>query len=64
MLRGHGQHGIEVALFSRDFMKSIKGVKDHGAIDVLDIDSKPTGMAGKVAFATSDIAASREAARR
>ena len=41
----------------------IQGVKDHGAIEVLDIDSKPTGMAGKVALATSDIAAAVKGAQ-
>jgi len=51
-----GSMGYEVALFSRDFER-IKGVKEHGSIDVLDIDSKPTGMSGKVALATSDIKA-------
>jgi opine dehydrogenase len=57
-----GSMGYEVALFSRD-MKRIQGVKDHGAIEVLDIDSKPTGMTGKVALATSDIAAAVKGAQ-
>ena len=50
-----GSMGFEVALFSRE-MDRIKGVRDHGRIEVLDIDSKPTGVAGSVALATSDIA--------
>ena len=54
-----GSMGFEVALFSRE-LDRIRGVKEKGAIEVLDIDSKPTGMCGKVALATSDI---REAVR-
>jgi opine dehydrogenase len=54
-----GSMGYEVALFSRDFSR-VKGVKDQGAIEVIDIDSKPTGMRGRVALVTSDI---REAVR-
>lgn len=50
-----GDMGYEVALFSRDFER-IKEVHDHGSIEVLDIDSRPTGVSGKVALATSDIA--------
>ena len=54
-----GSMGYEVALFSREFSR-VKGVKDRGEIEVIDIDSKPTGMRGKVALVTSDI---REAVR-
>jgi len=54
-----GHQGYEVALYSRDLSK-IKGVKDKGGIEVLDIDSKPSGVFGKVALATDDI---REAVR-
>ena len=50
-----GSMGYEVALFSRSDDK-VKGVREKGGIEVLDIDSKPTGMFGKVACATSDIA--------
>jgi len=50
-----GLAGYEVALFSRNVEK-IKGVKERGGIEVLDIDSKPTGQFGKVACATDDIA--------
>ena len=46
--------GYEVALFSRT-EERIKGVKERGGIEVLDIDSKPTGIFGKVACATSNI---------
>lgn len=46
--------GYEVALYSRDFAR-IKEVHEHGSIEVIDIDSKPTGMVGKIALATSDI---------
>jgi len=54
-----GSMGYEVALFSREFSR-VKGVKDRGEIEVLDIASKPTGLRGKVALVTSDI---REAVR-
>ena len=54
-----GSMGYEVALFSRELSR-VKGVKDRGEIEVIDIDSKPTGMRGKVALVTSDI---REAVR-
>ncbi len=54
-----GSMGYEVALFSRE-LDRIRGVKERGTIEVLDIDSRPTGMCGKVALATSDI---REAVR-
>ena len=54
-----GAMGYDVALFSRE-LDRIKGVRDKGEIEVLDIESKPTGMKGKVSLATSDI---REAVR-
>jgi opine dehydrogenase len=57
-----GSMGYEVALFSREFDR-IKGVAEHGAIEVMDIDSKLTGMSGKVALATSDIAAAVKGAQ-
>ncbi|MBN1837698.1 MAG: NAD/NADP octopine/nopaline dehydrogenase family protein [Spirochaetales bacterium] len=47
--------GYEVALYSRN-MDKIAGVKKRGGIEVLDIDSKPTGEFGKVATVTDDIA--------
>jgi opine dehydrogenase len=47
--------GYEVALFSRN-MEKIRGVKDRGGIEVLDIDSKPTGQFGKVSVVTDDMA--------
>jgi opine dehydrogenase len=47
--------GYEVALFSRNSEK-IGGVKKRGGIEVLDIDSKPTGQFGKLAEVTGDIA--------
>ncbi|MBN2050277.1 MAG: NAD/NADP octopine/nopaline dehydrogenase family protein [Spirochaetales bacterium] len=47
--------GYEVALYSR-FDEEIRGVREKGGIEVLDIDSKPTGMFGKVALATTDMA--------
>ena len=50
-----GSMGYEVALYSRD-KKKIAGVEKKGGLEVLDIDSKPTGMFGKVALATDDIA--------
>jgi opine dehydrogenase len=49
-----GSQGYETALFSRS-MSKVQGVKDKGGIEVLDIDSKPTGVFGKVACATSRI---------
>ena len=49
-----GNHGYEVALYSRDASK-IEGVKEKGGIEVLDIDSKPLDFFGKVSIATSDI---------
>jgi len=54
-----GSMGYDVALFSRDLSR-VRGVKDRGEIEVLDIDSKPTGVRGKVTLVTSDI---REAVR-
>jgi opine dehydrogenase len=50
-----GHQGYEVALYSSNPDK-IKGVKERGGIEVLDIDMKPTGVFGKVALASSDIA--------
>jgi len=47
--------GYQVALFSRN-MEKIEGVKKKGGIEVLDIDSKPTGQFGKVSVVTDDIA--------
>jgi len=47
--------GYEVALFSRNPEK-LEGVAEKGGIEILDIDSKPTGKFGKVALVTSDIA--------
>ena len=47
--------GYEVALYSRNKEK-IAGVKKRGGIEILDIDSKPTGEFGKVATVTDDIA--------
>jgi len=49
-----GNMGFDVTLFSREPQR-IKGVKEKGSIEVLDIDSRPTGMTGRVALATSDI---------
>jgi opine dehydrogenase len=54
-----GSMGYEVALFSRELSR-VRGVKERGEIEVLDIDSKPTGLRGRVALVTSDI---REAVR-
>lgn len=50
-----GLAGYEVALFSRNLNK-IKGVRERGGIEVLDIDSRPTGQFGKVSCVTDDIA--------
>ena len=47
--------GYEVAIFSRNDEK-IAGVRDNGGIDILDIDSNPTGEKAEIACATSDIA--------
>lgn len=49
-----GNQGYEVALFSRSPEK-VKGVRMHGGIEVLDINSRPTGIFGKVELATSNI---------
>jgi opine dehydrogenase len=49
-----GSMGYEVALFSRE-PDRVKGVKSRGEIEVLDIESRPTGMKGKVCLVTSDI---------
>ncbi len=46
--------GFEVALFSRSEEKVV-GIREKGGIEVLDIDSNPTGFFG-VDCATSDIA--------
>ncbi len=50
-----GAQGYEVALFSREADK-LTEVRAKGGVDVLDIHSRPTGMFGKVALATADIA--------
>jgi len=50
-----GMMGYDVALFSRNLDK-VAGVKEKGGIEILDIDSKPTGEFGPVALATDDIA--------
>ena len=50
-----GAQGYEVALFSREADK-LTEVRAKGGVDVLDINSRPTGLFGKVALATSDIA--------
>jgi opine dehydrogenase len=50
-----GAQGYEVALFSREADK-LNEVQAKGGVDVLDINSRPTGLFGKVALATSDIA--------
>ena len=47
--------GYEVALFSRDEEK-IKAVKARGGIEVLDIDSRPTGQSGRISCVTTDVA--------
>jgi opine dehydrogenase len=47
--------GYDVALYAwKD--EEIAGVKKHGGIDLLDIDSKSTGQTGKITCATTDIA--------
>lgn len=46
--------GYEVAIYSRNDDR-IAGVREHGGIELLDIDSKSTGKTGKIACATSDI---------
>ena len=47
--------GYEVVLFSREPGR-VAGVKQHGQIEVLDIDSRPTSLCGKLALVTSDVA--------
>jgi len=48
--------GYEVRLF--DALKGkLNGLKEKGSIEVLDIDSKPTGMFGEIALASEDITA-------
>ena len=51
-----GAQGYEVALFSREADK-LTEVRAKGGIDVLDIHSRPTGVFGRVALATSDMGA-------
>ena len=46
--------GYEVAIFARDEAE-ISGLKKRAEIEVLDIDSKPTGQTAKIACATTDI---------
>jgi opine dehydrogenase len=50
-----GAQGYEVALFSRQADK-LTELRAKGGVDVLDIQSRPTGLFGKVALATSDMA--------
>jgi opine dehydrogenase len=50
-----GAQGYEVALFSREADK-LTEVRAKGGVDVLDINSRPTGLFGKVALATADMA--------
>ncbi len=57
-----GAQGYEVALFSRQEDK-LTEVRAKGGIDVLDIQSRPTGVFGKVALATSDIGAALKGAQ-
>jgi opine dehydrogenase len=57
-----GAQGYEVALFSREPGK-LTEVRAKGGIDVLDIQSRPTGVFGRVALATSDIAEALEGAQ-
>ncbi|MEL7608052.1 MAG: NAD/NADP octopine/nopaline dehydrogenase family protein [Bacillota bacterium] len=47
--------GYEVALYD-SVPGKLEGVKRTGGVEVLDIDSKPTGEFGKVALAADDIA--------
>lgn len=46
--------GYEVSMFSSSPGK-LDGIKKHGGIQVLDIDSKPTGVFGKVSLVTEKI---------
>jgi opine dehydrogenase len=57
-----GAQGYEVALFSREADK-LTEVRAKGGIDVLDIQSRPTGVFGKVALATSDVSAALKGAQ-
>ena len=57
-----GSQGYEVALFSRQEDK-LTELRAKGGVDVLDIQSRPTGVFGKVALATSDIAAALKGAQ-
>ena len=57
-----GAQGYEVALFSRQEDK-LTEVRAKGGIDVLDIQSRPTGVFGRVALATSDIATALKGAQ-
>lgn len=50
-----GSMGYEVALFSREISR-VAGILEHGEIEVLDIDSKPSGIKGKVTLVTDNIA--------
>ena len=47
--------GYEVALYD-SVPGKLEGVKRTGGVEVLDIDSKPTGEFGKVALAADDVA--------
>ena len=49
-----GNQGYEIALFS-SHPEKLEGVKKKGAIEILDIDSKPTGIFGKVALTSENI---------
>ena len=46
--------GYEVAIFDA-IPGKLEGVKKTGTIEVMDIDSKPTGVVGKIALASDDI---------
>jgi len=54
--RFFASQGYEVRLFAAHKGK-LDGVKKNGVIEVLDIDSKPTGVKGKISLASEDIAA-------
>ncbi len=47
--------GYQIALYSRNKDRII-GVRERGGIEILDIDSKPTGEFAPIACATTDIA--------
>jgi opine dehydrogenase len=49
-----GNQGYEIALFS-SHPEKLEGVRKKGVIEILDIDSKPTGMFGKVALVSEEI---------